>query len=99
MYMDLEVEEHDLLLKITLEACNADNRALEVVFMPFLKDLRQVMDAFKIPFASTEYQNVYENIVALFVSRFVETEPPRPINHACPKAGCGACRDCEDLNR
>ena len=32
--MDLEVEEHDLLLKITLETCNADDRALEVVFMP-----------------------------------------------------------------
>ena len=48
--------------------------------MPFLKDLRQVLDAFKVPFASPKYQNVYENIVALFISRFVETEPPRPIN-------------------
>lgn len=66
--------------------------------MPFLEDLRQIMDAFKVPFASPKYQNVYEDIIALFISRFVETEPPRLVNHACPKAGCGTCRDCRETS-
>lgn len=33
--------------------------------MPFLEDLRQIMDAFKVPFASPKYQNVYEDVIAL----------------------------------
>ena len=97
----LKEEENWLLTKIALEAIHADSQALEHVLMPFLKRLRELMEEYKIAFTTEKYQDLFQTIISLFLSRSVAMEPLRPPNFTYSKAGCGdgKCRDCHDLNR
>ena len=97
----LKDEENHLLNKIASEASSADDRTLNVIFMPFLRTLRQIMEQNSVPFTTQVYQNLFQYVIALFIIGYVKKEPPRPANQTCPKAGCGAgrqCQDCWDLD-
>ena len=98
---DLEDQGNDLLDKIASEASSADDRTLNVILMPFLQTLRHIMEQNSVPFTKQGYQNLFRYIIALFIAKYVKTEPPRPANQSCPKAGCGVgrrCRDCSELD-
>ena len=98
---DLEDEENCLLDKIAWEASNGDDRTLNVIFMPFLQTLCQIMEPNRVLLTKKAYQSLFQYIIALFIMEYVKMEPPRPVNQICPKAGCGAgrqCRDCWDLD-
>ena len=93
---DLVVEEKYLLNRIASEASNADDRTLNIILIPFLQSLRQVMEQYSVPFASQDYRNLFQYIIALFIIEYVKMEPSRPANQTCPRAGCGARRQCQD---
>lgn len=93
---DLKDEEKHLLNRIASEASNADERTLDVILMPFLQTLRQIMEQNSVAFTTQDYQNLFQYIIALFIIEYVKMEPSRPVNQTCPKAGCGADRQCQD---
>ena len=98
---DLKDEEKYLLNKIASEASNADDRTLNIILMPFLQSLRQVMEQNSVPFTTQDYRNLFQYIIALFIIEHVKMEPSRPADQTCPRAGCGAgrqCRDCWELD-
>ena len=97
----LKDEERYLLNRIAFEASKADDGTLGFIFMPFLRTLRQLMEQNSVPFTTQDYQDLFQHIIALFIIEYVKMEPARPANQACPKAGCGAgrqCQDCWDLD-
>ena len=97
----LKDEESYLLNRIASEASNADDQTLNVIFMPFLQTLRQVMEQYNVSFTTQDYQYLFQYVNELFIIEYVKMEPPRPATQICPKAGCGAgrqCRDCWDLD-
>ena len=93
---DLEDEEKYLLNRIASEASNADDRTLIIIFIPFLQILRHVMEQNSVPFTTQDYRNLFQYIIALFIIEHVKMEPSRPANQTCPRAGCGAGRQCGD---
>ena len=97
----LEHEENYLLKKIAQDASSADPRTLNVVLMPFLETLRQIMEQNSIPFSRQDYRYLFQYIIDLFIIEYVKMEPRRPANQTCSKAGCGIgrqCQDCWDLD-
>ena len=98
---DLEDEENYLLKKIAQEASSADHRTSNVILMPFLQTLRQIMEQNSIPFTRQDFRYLFQHIIDLFIIEFVKMEPRRPANQTCSKAGCGLgrqCQDCWDLD-
>ena len=97
----LEDEENHLIKKIAREASSADHRTLDVILMPFLQTLRQIMEQNSIPFTRQDYRYLFQDIINLFIFKYVKEEPLRPANQTCSKAGCGIgrqCQDCWDLD-
>ena len=97
----LKDEENRLLDTIASEASSADDRTLKDNLMPFLRTLRQIMEQNSVPLTTQVYQDLFQYIIALFIIGYVKMEPPHPANQTCPKAGCGAgrqCQDCWDLD-
>ena len=92
----LEDEENYLLKKIAREASSADHRTLNVILMPFLQTLRQIMEQNSIPFIRQDYRYLFQYIIDLFIVKYVKMEPRRPANQTCSKAGCGVGRQCQD---
>lgn len=97
--LDLKNEALDLISKVGLEAANADGRTLEVILMPFLPSLQQVMEEQKIPPTIQIYQYLFQQVIPLSISRYIDIEPTRPMDDAYPRAGCSSpgCRDCQDF--
>lgn len=95
--MGLKDEMDQLVAKLKQEAGKADSVALEQVLMPFLRNLPQVMRDQDIPLVTENYQELFKQVISLYVFRYVRREPQRPPNWACPKKGCG-CKDCVHLD-
>lgn len=95
--MGLKDEMDQLVAKLKQEAGRADCVALEQVLMPFLRNLPQVMRDQDIPLVTENYQELFQQVISLYVFRYVRREPQRPPNWACPKKGCG-CKDCVHLD-
>ena len=97
----LEDEEDYLLKNIAREASSADHRTLNVILMPFLQTLRQIMEQNSIPYVREDYRYLFRYIINSFIIKYVKMEPLRPANQTCSNAGCGVgrqCQDCWDLD-
>ena len=93
---DLVHEEKYLLNRIASEASKADDRTLNIILIPFLQSLRRVMDQNSVLYTTQDYRNLFQYIIALYIIEYVKMEPSRPANQTCPRAGCGARRECQD---
>lgn len=101
----LRAEEHALLRHIWLGASVADAPTLQHVFLPYLKNLLMVMREHRIPLTTQSYQWQFQQVISLFITRFIGQEPtPLSPDLTCPPLGCAGptrpygCPTCLELD-
>lgn len=91
LMVGLYTEEHALLRYMWQGASIADASTLQHNFLPYLKQLLVVMQDHFIPLTTPSYQWQFQQIVSLFITRYIGKEPtPLPVDLACPPLGCAA---------
>ena len=98
-------EEHALLRQIWLDARIADAPTLQHVFLPYLKQLLMVMHDYLIPLTTQSYQWQFQQVISLFIIRYIGREPTTPsADFTCPPLGCAGptrpygCATCLELD-
>ena len=101
----LHAEEYMLLARMWAVAKIADAPTLQHVFLPYLKNLLQVMQDYSIPLRAQIYQWQFQQIIPLFIIRYIGKEPsPLPPDLTCPPLGCASpqtpygCSTCLELD-
>lgn len=101
----LRTEKHALLRHIWLSASVADAPTLQHVFLPYLKNLLLVMRELRIPLTTQSYQWQFQQVISLFIIRFISQEPtPLSPDLTCPPLGCASparpygCSTCLELD-
>ena len=105
LIVDLHNEEHALLRYMWLGASVADPPTLQKVFLPYLKQLLSVMQDHLIPLTTPSYQWQFQQVISLFITRYVGNEPRSlPADLTCPPLGCAnptrpyGCPTCLELD-
>lgn len=98
-------EEHALLRHMWVVASVADTPTLQNVFLPYLKLLLVVMRDHHIPLTKQIYQWQFQQVISLFITRFIGKEPkPLSADLNCPPLGCAnpsrpyGCPTCLELD-
>ena len=105
LIVGLHAEEHALLRLLWLRASVADATTLQHVFLPYLKNLLKVMQDHLIPLTTPSYQWQFQQVISLFIIRYIGKEPtPPPPDLTCPPLGCASpkrpygCSTCRELD-
>ena len=101
----LYTEEHAILRHIWRFANSADAPTLQRVYLPYLKNLLQVMQDYSIPLTTPNYQWQFQLVISLLIIRYIGKEPtPLPPDLSCPPLGCASptrpypCSTCLELD-
>lgn len=96
LHLDGEIDQ--IFDRIKGEAAIVDVSAFQILLLPFLRSLLALMQRYNIPYTNSRYQACFQNLLELYVQRFIGAEPPAPPDWAKPRKGCG-CTDCQSLDR
>ena len=89
LIVGLHTEEHALLRHMWHFANLADAPTLQNVYLPYLKNLLQVMHDYLIPLTIPSYQWQFQQVISLLITRYIGTEPtPLSPDLTCPPLGC-----------
>ena len=100
-------EERALLRHFWLDAHKADAATLHHVFLPYLKHLLNMMHDFGISSMTKSYQWQFQQVISLFIIRYIGKEPTTPTpppDFTCPPLGCAGptrpygCPTCLELD-
>lgn len=101
----LHTEEYALLQHFWHFANTADAPTLQDVYLPYLKNLLQVMHDYSIPLTTPTYQWQFQQVISLLITRYIGPEPPPlPPDLSCPPLGCASptrpypCSTCLELD-
>lgn len=95
--LGLETELDQIMTKLIREVTKAPVGLFEVIYLPFLKVLIDMLQEKSISAQGSLFQRLFQMILGVYIIRYVQPEPVPPKDWTRPPVNCG-CSDCQDLN-
>jgi hypothetical protein len=98
----LDSEVKTLVAKIVAETSRKDISLFEVLYLPFLKQMKTLLAQKNELLRDPQIQRLFQLVLAAYIVRFVQTEPKPPTDWVRPAVDCTHCtnpEDCRKLNQ
>ncbi|MCJ1436898.1 hypothetical protein MMC27_006280 [Xylographa pallens] len=86
-----------ILRRIRKDATTIDTSAFHDLLVPILKGLLRKLQRLGVPLVLPQYQSFFQDILDLYIQRYVGMEPYGESNWTRPPIGCG-CAECRQLD-
>jgi hypothetical protein len=95
--LGLQSELDQIITKLVWEVAKAPISLFEVIYLPFLKALIDMLQEKSLSAQGSPFQRLFQMTLGTYVIKYVQTEPVPPKDWTRPPTGC-SCGDCQVLN-
>jgi hypothetical protein len=93
----LKTELDQIITKLAREVVTTPVRLFEVIYLPFLKVLIDLLQEKSLSTQGSLFQRLFQMTLCTYVIRYVQPEPVPPKDWTRPSVSC-SCSDCQVLN-